>query len=487
MTAALPTLEDSAEELKARPRTLYQKIVDAHTVKRIDAGTVLLYCDAHFANEYTSPQAFAGVRDRGIPVAVPDAHLCVVDHIIPSEDVSPRVIHDHASLVQAETLEANYRHFGIDAFYGPNDPDQGVEHVLMDEQGLVRPGMVVICGDSHTTTHGALGALGFGIGTSEIEHILATQTLVYRPAGSMQIEIKGKLSSTATPKDLALTVLRTISARGALGKVVEYTGEAVSALPMEGRFTLCNLTVEAGARGALIAPDEKALDWVKAHAAGLTEENFEAMTTYAKTLHSDAGVQWDETVEIDASKVRPMTTWGTSPDQATALDEPIPDPEAFQDPIQREAGKRGLEYQGLEPGRTMAGVPIQHVFIGSCTNARLSDLRAAAAILKGRKVHAGVRAQVMPGSMRVRREAEAEGLDRIFKDAGFEWRKSGCTLCLAMNGDILGDRVRCASTTNRNFEGRQGRGAKTHLVSPETAAASAVMGVLTDPNTLGKL
>ena len=466
------------------PRTLCQKIIDAHTVKRIDDQTVLLYCDAHFANEYTSPQAFAGVRARGIPVAVPDAHLCVVDHIIPSEDVSPRVIHDHASLVQAETLEANCRHFGIDAFYGPNDPDQGVEHVLMDEQGLVRPGMVVICGDSHTTTHGALGALGFGIGTSEIEHILATQTLVYRLPGHMRIVIRGRLPETATAKDLALTVLRTISARGALGRVVEYAGEAVEALPMEGRFTLCNLTVEAGARGALIAPDEKALQWVKAHAAGLTEEDFMAMASCAKTLKSDPDAKWDQVVEIDASQVRPMTTWGTSPDQATAIDEPIPDPERFTDPIAREAGKRGLEYQGLEPGRRMAGVPIQHVFIGSCTNARLSDLRAAAAILKGRKVHAGVRAQVMPGSMRVRREAEAEGLDRIFKDAGFEWRKSGCTLCLAMNGDILGEGVRCASTTNRNFEGRQGRGARTHLVSPETAAASAIMGVITDPNTL---
>lgn len=466
------------------PRTLCQKIIDAHTVKRIDDQTVLLYCDAHFANEYTSPQAFAGVRARGIPVAVPDAHLCVVDHIIPSEDVSPRVIHDHASLVQAETLEANCRHFGIDAFYGPNDPDQGVEHVLMDEQGLVRPGMVVICGDSHTTTHGALGALGFGIGTSEIEHILATQTLVYRLPGHMRIVIKGRVPETATAKDLALTVLRTISARGALGRVVEYAGEAVEALPMEGRFTLTNLTVEAGARGALIAPDEKALQWVKDHAAGLSDEDFAAMAAYAKTLTSDPDAKWDQVVEIDASHVRPMTTWGTSPDQATAIDEPIPDPENFEDPIAREAGKRGLEYQGLEPGRRMAGVPIQHVFIGSCTNARLSDLRAAAAILKSRKVHAGVRAQVMPGSMRVRREAEAEGLDKIFRDAGFEWRKSGCTLCLAMNGDILGEGVRCASTTNRNFEGRQGRGARTHLVSPETAAASAIMGVITDPNTI---
>ena len=469
------------------PKTLYAKIVDAHTVKRIDAQTVLLYCDAHFANEYTSPQAFAGLGERGVPVAVPDAHLCVVDHIIPSEDVTPRVIHDHASLVQAETLEANCRKYGIDAFYGPDDPDQGVEHVLMDEQGLVRPGMVVICGDSHTTTHGALGALGFGIGTSEIEHILATQTLVYRLAGTMRIRINGQLPAGSTAKDLVLTVLRKTSARGALGLVVEYCGSAVEALPMEGRLTLCNLTVEAGARGALIAPDEKALDWVKAHALGLSDEDFAAMAAYAKTLHSDPGAHFDREVELDAASVTPMTTWGTSPDQAAAIDEPIPDPESFTDPIAREAARRGLAYQGLEPGRPMAGTAIEHVFIGSCTNARISDLRAAAAVLKGRRVAKGVRAQVMPGSMRVRREAEAEGLDRIFKEAGFEWRKSGCTLCLAMNGDILGDGVRCASTTNRNFEGRQGRGARTHLVSPETAAASAVTGVITDPRTLERL
>ena len=467
--------------------TLYEKIVRAHTVKRIDKDSVLLYCDAHFANEYTSPQAFAGLTARGRKALVPDAHLCVVDHIIPSEDVTPRIIYDEASLIQAQTLGKNCKANGIDAFYGKDDPDQGVEHVLMDEQGLVRPGMVVICGDSHTTTHGALGALGFGIGTSEIEHILATQTLVYRTAGAMRITITGELHEGSSAKDLALTVLKTISARGALGMVVEYAGSAVSALAMEGRMTLCNLTVEAGARGALIAPDEKAFTWVREHAAPYSEEDDRAMREYAKDLHTDEGAVFAKEVTIDATCVEPMTTWGTSPDQAVPLTGVIPAPESFSDPVAQTAAQRGLAYQGLKAGDKIAGTPIQHVFIGSCTNARLADLKAAAAILKGRHVAAGVRAQVMPGSMRVRREAEALGLAKIFKDAGFEWRKSGCTLCLSMNGDILGEGVRCASTTNRNFEGRQGRGARTHLVSPETAAASAVTGVLTDPRTLPRL
>ena len=459
-------------------KTLYQKIVDAHTVKVIDSNTVLLYCDIHFANEYTSPQAFAGLVQRKINVLSPDSHLCVVDHIIPTHDETPRRIYDEASLIQAQTLENNCSRFGISAFYGPDSPCQGIEHVVMQEQGLVRPGMVVICGDSHTTTHGALGALGFGIGTSEIEHILATQTLVYRMAGTMRITIDGKLQGAATAKDLVLAVLRKISARGALGLVVEYTGEAVSALSIEERMTLCNLTVEAGARGAIVAPDEKALQWVIDHARNLSEEDRLSMTEYALTLRSDEDAQFDKEVSLNADTVKPMVTWGTSPDQAIAFDEKIPSPDSFADPIAREAAERALHYQHLKAGADILKTPIQHVFIGSCTNSRLCDLEAAAKVLKGRKVAAGVRAQVVPGSMRIRKEAEEMGLDRIFKDAGFEWRKSGCSLCLAMNDDILEEGVRCASTTNRNFEGRQGRGSHTHLVSPETAAASAVMGYL---------
>ena len=459
-------------------KTLYQKIVEAHTVKSIDANTVLLYCDIHFANEYTSPQAFAGLHSRHLPVLSPDSHLCVVDHIIPTHDEEPRRIYDEASLTQAKTLQSNCEHFGISAFYGPNSPDQGIEHVVMQEQGLVRPGMVVICGDSHTTTHGALGALGFGIGTSEIEHILATQTLVYRMAGTMRITVNGQLHGDATAKDLVLAVLREISARGALGLVVEWAGEAVQALKVEDRMTICNLTVEAGARGALVAPDEKAIDWVIDHAKGLSGEDIEAMRAYCNELHSDENAIFDKEVTFDAGRVKPMVTWGTSPDQAVAFDEKIPTPDSFGDPIARQAAKRALEYQDLKPGSEILRTPIEHVFIGSCTNSRLCDLLAAARVLEGSHVAAGVRAQVVPGSMRIRRQAEELGLDRIFKDAGFEWRKSGCSLCLAMNDDILKAGTRCASTTNRNFEGRQGRGSHTHLVSPETAAASAVMGYL---------
>lgn len=465
-------------------RTLYQKIVNAHTVRQLDGETVLLYVDAHFANEYTSPQAFSGVRERGCGVFSPASHLCVVDHIIPSADVSPRVIHDAASALQASNLAKNCRDFGIEAFYGPNDPAQGIEHVLMDEQGIVRPGMTVICGDSHTTTHGALGALAFGIGTSEIEHILATQTLVYRLASPMLVRIDGRLQKGVTAKDLVLAVLRRISARGALGCIVEYQGEAIDALSVEERMTLCNLTVEAGARGALIAPDEKTEAWVRDHWLDFDEEQFEAARAYWKTLYSDEGAQFVRTATLDASLVRPMVTWGVSPDQSVAFDEPVPAPETFADPVARAAAERALAYQGFGAGTKMTDLKIEHVFIGSCTNARISDLRAAAAVLKGRHVAEGVRAQVVPGSMRVRRQAEEEGLADIFRVAGFEWRKSGCSLCLAMNDDILASGMRCASTTNRNFEGRQGRGARTHLVSPAAAAAAAVAGHLIDPNTL---
>ncbi len=460
------------------PKTLYQKIVEAHTVKRIDDNTVLLYCDIHFANEYTSPQAFAGLVERKVNVLSPDSHLCVVDHIIPTHDESPRRIYDEASLIQAQTLESNCKRFGICAFYGPDSPFQGIEHVVIQEQGLVRPGMLVICGDSHTTTHGAIGALGFGIGTSEIEHILATQTLVYRLASTMRITIKGALKGAATAKDLALAVLRKISARGALGSVVEYAGETVEALSIEERMTLCNLTVEAGARGAIVAPDEKSLKWVSKHAKNLSDFDYKAMAQYAKTLKSDTDAHFDREVFLDASSVKPMVTWGTSPDQAIAFDEKIPMPESFSDSVEKEAAQRALHYQGLKAGEMILKTPIDHVFIGSCTNSRLCDLQAAAAIVKGHHVAPGVRAQVVPGSMQIRSQAEALGLDVIFKEAGFEWRKSGCSLCLAMNDDILTDGVRCASTTNRNFEGRQGRGSRTHLVSPETAAASAVMGYL---------
>lgn len=463
-------------------KTLYAKLVDSHTVYRIDSNTVLLYCDVHFANEYTSPQAFSGLKDRKLPALVPDAHLCVVDHILPTHDESPRRIYDEASLKQALNLEKNCKDLGIDAFYGPDSPYQGVEHVVMQEQGLVRPGMVVICGDSHTVTHGALGALSFGIGTSEIEHILASQTLVYRTAKTMRIRIDGSLPKGTFAKDLALDVLRRISARGALGAVVEYTGNAVKELPIEERMVLCNLTVEAGARGALIAPDEKALAWVKAHAVTqtLSNEEFKDMSEYAKTLYSDADAVFDREYCFDASNLEPMVTWGTSPDQATTITGTVPCAESFTEEVDRVACIRAQHYQDVQAGMKLEGLKIDHVFIGSCTNARLCDLQTAAEVVKGHKVAPGVRAQISPGSMTVRRQAESLGLDKIFKDAGFEWRKSGCSLCLAMNDDILTAGTRCASTTNRNFEGRQGRDSHTHLVSPAMAAAAAITGKLTD-------
>ncbi len=461
-------------------QTLYEKIVANHTVKTIDDKTVLLYVDVHFANEYTSPQAFTGLVERDVGVFSPDSHLCVVDHIIPSADTNPRVIVDEASALQASNLEANCARYGIKAFYGANDPHQGIEHVVMDEQGLVRPGMVVVCGDSHTTTHGALGTLAFGVGTSEIGHILATQTLVYRKAKTMLVKINGELPEGSTAKDLALSVLRVVSARGALGSVVEYQGTAVEALSVEGRMTLCNLTVEAGARGAIIAPDAKTLKWVKRHMTAVSAEDIEAMEAHAPTLFTDDGAHFDRVVKMDASDVSPMVTWGTSPDQVVGIDEVIPMLDSLTDATDRQAARKALAYQGLNEGQAIEGTPIDHVFIGSCTNARLVDLEAAAEILKGRNVAPGVRAQVVPGSMRVRREAERRGIAQIFKDAGFEWRKSGCSLCLAMNDDVLEAGKRCASTTNRNFEGRQGRGARTHLVSPQMAAAAAVAGKIVD-------
>ena len=469
------------------PRTLYRKIVDAHTVKTIDTATVLLYCDVHFANEYTSPQAFAGLVERGLDVAVPDAHLCVVDHIIPTKDESPRRIYDAASLKQAETLEANCRRFGIDAFYGPDDPDQGIEHVLTDEQGLVRPGMVVICGDSHTTTHGALGALGFGIGTSEIEHILATQTLVYRLAKTMRIRVTGVLPEDATAKDLILAILRRISARGALGAVVEYEGEAIEALSVEGRMTLCNMAIEAGARSGLVAVDEKTIDYMRGRPLAPKGENWDKAVEYWKTLVSDPDAHFDVTVELRAEEIVPMVTWGTSPEMVTTIEGVVPDPEQQPDPVKKEGWERALRYMGLQPGTKITDIKPDHVFIGSCTNSRIEDLRMAAYVVKklGRKVASNiVQALVVPGSGLVRLQAEAEGLDKIFTAAGFEWREPGCSMCLAMNADRISAGDRCASTSNRNFEGRQGKGGRTHLVSPAMAAAAAIEGHFVDVRKL---
>ncbi|HKX42183.1 MAG TPA: 3-isopropylmalate dehydratase large subunit [Burkholderiaceae bacterium] len=460
-------------------RTLYRKLVDAHTVATLDEQNVLLFCDLHLMNEYTSPQAFAGLREQGRGVAMPGQNVAVVSHIIPTHPSPIRVIADPASALQARNLKKNCERFGIPLF-DTNDALQGIEHVVAPEHGMIRPGMVVICGDSHTTTYGALGALGFGIGTTEVEHVLATQTLVYRVAKDMRIRIEGPLPPGTTAKDIVLAVIGRIGAQGARGHVVEYCGSAIAELSIEGRFTLCNMTVEAGSRGALIAPDRKAIAYVVARAPDIAGAHRDAALAAWQDLRSDDDATFDVEHRVDASEVAPQVTWGTSPDQVVAIDARVPRLEELPEGPVRSSAERALHYTGLQAGAPIEGVTIQHVFIGSCTNGRIEDLRAAAAVARGRRVADGVRAMVVPGSGAVKAAAEAEGLDQVFVDAGFEWRKPGCSMCLAMNDDVLADGVRCASTTNRNFEGRQGRGAITHLMSPAMAAAAAIAGRITD-------
>jgi 3-isopropylmalate/(R)-2-methylmalate dehydratase large subunit len=464
------------------PRTLYRKLVDSHTVAALDDENILLFCDLHLMNEYTSPQAFTGLDEQGRSVPMPGQNVAVVSHIIPTHPGKVRVIADAASALQASNLHRNCTRFGIPLF-DTNDALQGIEHVIAPEHGMVRPGMVIICGDSHTTTYGALGALGFGIGTTEVEHVLATQTLAYRVARSMHIRVDGELPAGSTAKDLVLAVIGRIGAQGARGCVVEYSGSAIDALSVEARFTLCNMTVEAGARGALVAPDGKAIDYVLARAPDLAEHRAAALAAW-QDLRTDAGAVFDVEHRFDASRIAPQVTWGTSPDQVAAIDGHVPQPADLPAGPARSSAERAMAYARLAAGAAMAGTPIQHVFIGSCTNGRIEDLRAAAGVARGRRVAAGVRAMVVPGSGAVKAAAEAEGLDRVFLAAGFEWRNPGCSMCLAMNDDVLAEGVRCASTTNRNFEGRQGRGAITHLMGPAMAAAAAVTGRITDVRQL---
>ncbi|WP_326543487.1 3-isopropylmalate dehydratase large subunit [Pseudorhodoferax sp.] len=466
-------------------RTLYRKLVDAHTVAALDDENILLFCDLHLMNEYTSPQAFAGLHAEGRGVPRPGQNLAVVSHIIPTHPGRIRVIADAASALQASNLQANCTRHGI-ALLDTNDALQGIEHVVAPELGMVRPGMVVICGDSHTTTYGALGALGFGIGTTEVEHVLATQTLAYRVARSMHIRVDGLLPAGSTAKDLVLAILGRIGAQGARGYVVEYSGSAIDALSVEARFTLCNMTVEAGARGALVAPDVKAIAYVLAHAPDLAAWREAALAAW-RELHSDAGAVFDAEHRFDAGGIAPQVTWGTSPDQVVAIDGQVPQLAELPAGPVRSSAARAMDYTRLPAGTALAGTPVQHVFIGSCTNGRIEDLRAAAGVARGRHVAPGVRAMVVPGSGAVKAAAEAEGLDRVFLDAGFEWRNPGCSMCLAMNDDVLAEGVRCASTTNRNFEGRQGRGAITHLMGPAMAAAAAVTGCITDVRQLETL
>jgi 3-isopropylmalate/(R)-2-methylmalate dehydratase large subunit len=468
------------------PSTLYQKLVDSHTVARIDEQHVLLYADLHIMNEYTSPQAFTGLREKQRRVLRPEQQLAVVSHIIPTHPVAAanRVIMDPASSLQARNLKRNCDEFGIKLF-DTTDADQGIEHIVAPEHGLIRPGMVVMCGDSHTTTYGALGALGFGVGTSEVEHILATQTLVYRLAGNMRIRINGALPLGTSVKDLILLIIGKIGAQGARGYAVEFCGSTIATLSAEARMTMCNMAVEAGARAALIQPDKVTFDYVTAHAPELRGVELEEAMVSWRTLYSDDGAAFDVEHAFDADDVEPYVTWGTSPDQAMPITGLTPDPDAGADAHAHDAIDRALDYMGLRAETPIERTPVDRVFIGSCTNGRIEDLRLAADIVRGRSVAPTVRAMVVPGSGSVRRQAEREGLAQVFIDAGFEWRQPGCSMCLAMNDDVLEPGERCASTTNRNFEGRQGRAGRTHLMSPAMAAAAAVTGYIADVRKLG--
>jgi 3-isopropylmalate/(R)-2-methylmalate dehydratase large subunit len=461
-------------------KTLYDKIVDAHTVRELgDSGQILLYIDRTVLNEYTSPQAFSGLREAGRQVWNPAASLMVVDHVNPTAARRTRAIEDASAARQVEYFGENARDFGIELL-DILDPRQGIEHVVAPEQGLIMPGMVIAAGDSHTTAYGALGALGFGIGTSDIEHYLATQTLVYRRLKTMRVIIEGDIPLGVTAKDLVIELIRRIGADGATGYAVEFAGPTIDALGVEGRMTICTMIVEAGARGAVIAADENVLDYIKGRPRVPGGALWDQATKTWLSLRTDPGAVFDAEVTLRAEQVRPMVTWGTSPDQAVTIDAAVPAPTDEPDPTKRRAAARALAYMGLEPGTAMEDIAITHAFIGSCTNSRIDDLRDAARVLRGRKVAGTVRAILVPGSTAVRRQAEAEGLDKVFIEAGFEWRQSGCSMCLAMNDDVLKPGDRCASSTNRNFEGRQGAGARTHLMSPAMVAAAAVAGRLAD-------
>ncbi len=464
------------------PRTLFDKIWDAHLVDRQDDGTCLLYIDRHLVHEVTSPQAFEGLNLAGRKVRRPEATLAVADHNVPTTDRAHGIA-DPESRIQVETLARNAAQHGI-TYFGMDDIRQGIVHIVGPEQGLTLPGMTIVCGDSHTATHGAFGALAFGIGTSEVEHVLATQTLTQRPALNMLIEVEGKTGPGVTAKDIVLAIIGKIGTAGGTGHVIEYAGSAIRALGMAGRMTICNMSIEAGARAGMIAPDETTFAYLQGRPMAPKGAQWEAALTWWKTLPSDPGAVYDKVVQIDAAEIVPHVTWGTSPEDVLPINGAVPDPRLVRDPGKRAAIERSLAYMGLEAGTRLTEIPVHTVFIGSCTNGRIEDIREAAAIAKGRKVAEGVRALVVPGSGLVKHQAEEEGLDRILLAAGFEWREPGCSMCLAMNADKLAPGERCASTSNRNFEGRQGRGGRTHLVSPAMAAAAAVTGRLTDVRTL---
>ena len=464
------------------PKTLMAKIWEKNLVRAGDGEPDLMYVDLHLVHEVTSPQAFEGLAMAGRKVRRPDLTLATVDHNVPTTDRSLPIL-DQLSKRQLEVMRENAQRFGI-RLLDIHDPRQGIVHVIGPELGLTRPGMVIVCGDSHTSTHGAFGALAFGIGTSEVEHVLATQCIPQRRPRSMELRLEGMPPKGVTAKDLILAVIGRIGVSGGGGHVVEYTGEAIRALSMEERMTVCNMSIEAGARAGMISPDETTFAYMRGRELGPSDAELETLVEEWRSLATDEGATFDKTVRIDVSKLEPQVTWGTNPGMVVPLSGSVPEPDSFPDAAGREGAQRALEYMGLEAGVPIESIRIDRVFIGSCTNGRIGDLREAAAIVEGRKVHEGVHAMVVPGSAAVKRQAEAEGLDRIFKAAGFEWREAGCSMCLGMNPDILSPGERCASTSNRNFEGRQGRGGRTHLVSPAMAAAAAVAGHFIDPRAL---
>ncbi|WP_298468261.1 3-isopropylmalate dehydratase large subunit [uncultured Erythrobacter sp.] len=475
--------------MASKPRTLYAKIWDDHVVETRDDGTSIIYIDRHLVHEVTSPQAFEALRLAGRPVRRPELTLAVPDHNLPTtarrDAAGGKIpIADPQSAAQLAALEKNAPDFGI-RYIGDADDEQGIVHVVGPEQGFSLPGTTIVCGDSHTASHGGLGALAFGIGTSEVEHVLATQTLLLQQSKAMEIRVEGSLGSGVTAKDLILHIIGAIGAAGGSGYVIEYRGQVFEEMSVEQRLTVCNMSIEAGARAGLIAPDETVFRYLKNRPMAPKGAEWDAAVAYWRTLHTDPGAEFDKSVVIDAANVAPTVTWGTSPEDVVAIGGAVPSPESFADESKQEAARKSLDYMGLAPGTPMTDIPVENIFIGSCTNSRIEDLRAAAEVLKGRSKAANVRwAIVVPGSGLVKRQAEEEGLDRIFTEAGFEWREPGCSACLGMNPDKVPAGERCASTSNRNFVGRQGPGARTHLVSPAMAAAAAVKGRLADVREL---
>jgi len=467
----------------SKPTTLYDKIWDDHVVHAADDGTTLIYIDRHLVHEVTSPQAFEGLRMAGRKVRAPQKTLAVVDHNVPTTDRSKGIANEE-SAIQVNALARNAAEFGVE-YYDELDHRQGIVHIIGPEQGFTLPGMTIVCGDSHTSTHGAFGALAHGIGTSEVEHVLATQTLIQKKAKNMRVTVDGTPPPGVTAKDIILAIIGEIGTAGGTGHVMEYAGEAIRALSMEGRMTVCNMSIEGGARAGLIAPDEKTFAYIDGRPKAPKGAAWDMAMRHWQTLRTDDGAHFDREVRLDASKLPPIVTWGTSPENVVSIDGKVPDPADIDDPDRRRSIERALAYMGLEPGTKIKDITVERVFLGSCTNGRIEDLRAAAKVIAGKQVHEGVSAMVVPGSGLVKEQAEAEGLDKVFLSAGFEWREPGCSMCLAMNEDRLRPGERCASTSNRNFEGRQGFKGRTHLVSPAMAAAAAVAGRFVDVREWG--